>query len=927
MQNNCLSILFFGCIAFNSLAQKKSIDHTAYKNWNRTEQVQLSSTGKYITYERNPLKGDGYLFLFDTKSMVLDSFARGENAFIAKNETFIALTITPGYDTLRNCELHEIEKKKWPKDSLFILSSNLDSITIISQLKAVHMASEGSVIGFTKEKEVVKPDKKKKKWFKREKKKEKPVDSDGYPLIVWTPEFNFRIENVTDFEFEKTGKFVSLIQHVNESADSFSLQIMTVESEPTLIFESKGNTALKLPVWNSSGEKMAFLASKDSNEQKQYELHVFDIGEEEMWVIGDTLTYDFDTTMGVTESRDLSFIENTDLLYFGVSERVTNNKDTLLENEKSYVDIWHYNDKYIQPQQLIKLYSDGPRTKLYVFNADDKTLFPLSNDTLNIEEQTQIKGNRILATCNQAYALSAQWKSPALEDIYAVSLKTGKTTLVKRAVAYHNGLSPKGRYFAYFDAEKKQHMLKDIDKDQEICMTCNLTDVNWTEDINGQPMLAGPMDIYGYDRNELTYFFQSKYDIWGYDIEKKKLLSLTERKGEKKKIRFSLLKWNTDSVYIDLRDSYIKGFDELTKRASIYSLYENNDFGLYLKKEGDFKFFGIDRSSNGKLHMIRTMTVSEYPEVRILDKDFKNEKIISTTNQQQSNFNWAKVELVRWKAFDKLPLEGLLYSPENIDSTKKYPLLVYFYELNSDNLHNYNSPRPSASTINPIEYASAGYFVLIPDIRYTHPGRPAKSAYNCIVSGTEFVMRNFPIDSLKIGLQGQSWGGYQTAQLITMTKRYAAAMAGAPVSNMFSAYGGIRWGSGLNRQFQYESQQSRIGKTIWEAPELYNENSPLFHLPNVYTPLLIMHNDEDGAVPWYQGIELYNGMRRLQKPCWLLNYNGEDHNLTRLANKYDLSIRMRQFFDHYLKNAPMPIWMREGVSAEKKEKTKGYETD
>ena len=240
-------------------------------------------------------------------------------------------------------------------------------------------------------------------------------------------------------------------------------------------------------------------------------------------------------------------------------------------------------------------------------------------------------------------------------------------------------------------------------------------------------------------------------------------------------------------------------------------------------------------------------------------------------------------------------------------------------------MHNYNSPRPSASTINPIEYASAGYFVLIPDIRYTYPGKPAKSAYNCIVSGTEFVMRSFPIDSFKIGLQGQSWGGYQTAQLITMTKRYAAAMAGAPVSNMFSAYGGIRWGSGLNRQFQYESQQSRIGKTIWEAPELYRENSPLFHLPNVTTPLLIMHNDEDGAVPWYQGIELYNGLRRLQKPCWMLNYNEEDHNLTRVANKIDLSIRMRQFFDHYLKNEPMPIWMKKGIPAEKKGKTLGYE--
>ena len=158
-----------------------------------------------------------------------------------------------------------------------------------------------------------------------------------------------------------------------------------------------------------------------------------------------------------------------------------------------------------------------------------------------------------------------------------------------------------------------------------------------------------------------------------------------------------------------------------------------------------------------------------------------------------------------------------------------------------------------------------------------------------------------------------------------MTDRYAAAMAGAPVGNMFSAYGGIRWGSGYSRQFQYEHQQSRIGKTIWEAPELYVENSPIFHLPKVKTPLMIMHNDQDGAVPWYQGIELYTGLRRLQKPVWMLNYNGDDHNLMKNANRIDLSIRMRQFFDYYLLGAPAPRWLIEGIPAIEKGKEMRYE--
>jgi dipeptidyl aminopeptidase/acylaminoacyl peptidase len=186
------------------------------------------------------------------------------------------------------------------------------------------------------------------------------------------------------------------------------------------------------------------------------------------------------------------------------------------------------------------------------------------------------------------------------------------------------------------------------------------------------------------------------------------------------------------------------------------------------------------------------------------------------------------------------------------------------------------------------------------------------------MSGVAHVLNMGYVDREKIGLNGQSWGGYQTAYLITRTDLFACAMAGAPVSNMTSAYGGIRWGTGLSRTFQYERSQSRIGATLWEKPFAYLENSPLFQADKIKTPLLIMHNDKDGAVPWYQGIELYNALRRFQRPVWMLTYNGEDHNLVETKNKKDLSVRMQQFYDYYLKYAPMPYWMKYGVPATEK---------
>jgi dipeptidyl aminopeptidase/acylaminoacyl peptidase len=182
-----------------------------------------------------------------------------------------------------------------------------------------------------------------------------------------------------------------------------------------------------------------------------------------------------------------------------------------------------------------------------------------------------------------------------------------------------------------------------------------------------------------------------------------------------------------------------------------------------------------------------------------------------------------------------------------------------------------------------------------------------------IVPGVQMLLTRGYVDPKRLGLQGQSWGGYQTSYMITQTNLFAAAMAGAPVVNMTSAYGGIRWGSGLARSFQYEVGQSRIGGSLWETPMRYFENSPLFWLDKVTTPLFIMSNDMDDAVPWYQGIEFFVAMRRLGKEVYLINYNNDVHNPAGRANQKDIAMRMQQFFDTKLKGAPPPDWMVHGI--------------
>jgi len=294
-------------------------------------------------------------------------------------------------------------------------------------------------------------------------------------------------------------------------------------------------------------------------------------------------------------------------------------------------------------------------------------------------------------------------------------------------------------------------------------------------------------------------------------------------------------------------------------------------------------------------------------------------KQVSHLGAQTDRFLWGQAELRNFRSSDGVPLKGILIKPEDFDPDRQYPLLVYIYETLHQGLHSFRHPSPGTS-VNASYYVSNDYVVWMPDIEYG-TGYPGKDALKCVLPGINMLIAEGFIAEDRIGIQGHSWGGYQISYMVTQTNIFAAAEAGAPVSNMTSAYGGIRWASGMVRQFQYEQTQSRLGDSLWEVPLRYVENSPIFWADKIETPLLILHNDEDGAVPWYQGIEFIMALRRLEKPSWMFNYNGEAHGLRQRVNQKDFTVRMQEFFDYYLKDQTPPLWMVEGIKAWEKGKT------
>ena len=518
------------------------------------------------------------------------------------------------------------------------------------------------------------------------------------------------------------------------------------------------------------------------------------------------------------------------------------------------------------------------------------------------------------------------WKDKELQPEQRVNLDKEKK---RTYLAVYLRDSPGGNFVVWYNPEDSSYYSQaTVPGSTEIMNLTSKIPVSFCDERWDMPEEARPYGIAGWSENEKYIFLYDRYDIWRVDMEGGKVpVNATRNYGRKNSLRFRYQKLDPEEEFIDTnKPVIISAFDERNKSDGFFNADLKNYTEPRMLLMEDVRFGELKKARNAETLIWTRENTDEAPALWTGNMAFEQRHQLSDSNPQQNSFVWPGVRLVHWTSFSSKKLEGLLYFPETIDQERKYPMIVYFYERNADNLHAYTEPAPTRSTVNRTYFTSNDYIVFIPDITY-ETGYPGQSAFDAAVSGTQFVSNMFPfIDRNHIGIQGQSWGGYQVAWLITQTDMFAAAMAGAPVSNMTSAYGGIRWESGLSREFQYEKSQSRIGGSLWNNTLQYIENSPLFYVPKIKTPLLIMHNDNDGAVPWYQGIELFTAMRRLQKPVWMLTYNNEEHNLKAdsWANRMDLTIRMKQFFDHYLKGETEPGWMQNGIPAIKKGKELGY---
>ena len=905
---------------------KKALSIADFDQWKTVERQSISNNGKWIVYEVNPYKGDGKLYINYPKKNKWKVFARGKYARISSNSDFAVFKIKAEKDSVRKLKIKKVKRDKLPKDSLGIWVFKSKKTFRFAGLKSFNLPIENSSwLAFLAEE---------KKDTKNKKSTQKKKISKGTPklfeLVVLNPvtEKEHRFKNVSEFNFSRNGNLLGFIQIETDSITSSKVNIFDTNSEALItVFESDG-IAKKISMDNS-GKKIAFIHTGNSKKLKLYSLYTWEIGTfKSKAVIIDTNSLEMPKDWVVSKNGKIWFSRDDSKLYFGTALKPEPvKKDTLLKEEKVNVEVWSWKDPYIQAQQKVLLRKELMRSYLTVYNFSNKTVARLADELIQ-DTKTVSHGNSYFALgfANKPFLMETSWNYPHYKDVYVVNVNSGNKKLVLQKQQDFAGLSPFGNYVFWYDNIEKGWYALNHRNNETVALTKNIP-VNFYNEEDDFPRLPTSYKFAGWTKDDQYFLIYDRFDIWKVDpkgIEKP--VCITNGYGRKQKIQFRYYNLDRDVNYINLhKPILLSAFNIENKKSGYFETTINIKANPKQLIYQNFYFSKPLKAKNVDKIIWQKSSVKESSNLWYGSLNFKDFNKITRLNSQQKEFVWPTNELVKWKTFDGRQAEGLLYKPDNFDPTKKYPVMVYFYRLWSDNLNRYITPKPSRAQINPTFYASNGYLVFVPNVRYDL-GHPGKSAVNYVVSGTQALIDKGIADKDRIGIQGQSWGGYQISYIITQTNIFAAASVGAPVSNMISAYGSIHWKSGVSRMEPYEKGQSRIGASLWENPKLYLENSPIFYLNKVETPLLIRHNDADKSVSWSQGIELFMGLRRLQKPVWLLNYNGEAHYLkAKSPNSKDLSIRMIQFFDHYLKGKPQAKWMEYGIPAIKKAKTLGYE--
>lgn len=895
----CTGLLVGGATLLLQAQQAMTVDDLV--NWKRITSQTISNNGQWAACVFSPWRGDAQVEIYSaTDGKQIASFAPATEVRFSSSSDYAVVKTVPFLQLTDSLKLKKTPKEKMPMPVLKIVHMADQKETVIDSLKSYKMAETGDWLAYQ-------------------------AGRKDSALTVMSLDGNRTISlpNVLEYGFSRKGEQLYFVTKDSSATFTPGIYRWSTDLEQAVLVKA-GKGTFKQVVFSENGQKLAFVyTEKNGDNEQKSGIWLADSKNRAQQLVNSQQPGMYKGWI-VSPDAALRFSKDASRLFFGTSPAPLQKDKHVLPENRPNVQVWSGNEPVQYTVQQYNVKKDLKKSYAAVFLLNENKMIQLADTVLQETLLPSENGEWAIVYTSRPYSLSSMWEGRTRADYYKVSLCTGERSLLKTADYTRYRISPEGRFAYGYNPTDSCWYTYHFSSSRLIKLTSPRNFTAWDEE-NDVPDYPEAYGIAGWTQGDDRILIYDRYDIWSFDpMGNSKAVNLTVN-GRASRRTYRWLNLDKEQHFISLAEpQFLSAFDELRKTTLFYQADLKQPQAPVCLLEETCKMDNLMKAKDANRLLFTKERFDVFPDIYAADINLKKPIQLTQGIRQQKPFVWGTAELLSWVTLDGDTIEGVLYKPEGFDPKRKYPMIVNFYERNSETLHKYRMPEPHRSTIDYHLYLSNGYLVFNPDVRYKVDGFPGEDCYNCVMSGIASLATRGFVDMKHIGAQGHSWGGYQVAYLATRTDLFAAIESGAPVVNMFSAYGGIRWGSGLNRSFQYEHTQSRIGGTPWDAPTRYFENSPLFLMDKVKTPILIMHNDQDGHVPWYQGIEYFIALKRLQKPVWMLNYTGEPHWPLHIANKIDFQKRMFQFFNHYLKGAAQPQWMKEGVPAVKQPYELGY---
>jgi dipeptidyl aminopeptidase/acylaminoacyl peptidase len=941
---------------------KKPVSYDAYDGWRSIQGTQLSRDGQWLVYALVPQDGDGELVALNLKTNKEYRAARGKQPVLTVDGKFVAFTVAPPKADVDKAKKDKKKPEEQPKSGIGIMNLATGEVTTVDRVKSFKIPEEsGAFVAYLLEPPLKKPDEKKDEAKKEEPKKEPEAKPEAKPAVKpeakkeepkaeepkkeekkKEPGTDFVIRELASGKETKVAEVVDYVWNKPGTWLAYGVSSKTPENDGAFAFEAasgktvallKGLGNYKNLTFDEKGAQLAFTSDRDDykSEKSASKLYYWApsaikqasaAGASELAPVAIKQAYaagatelapaaakGFPAGMAVGENGKFSFSKDGGRLFFGIAAALKPEPKDAPEPVK--VDIWSWKDPYLQPMQKAQADEDKKRTLMCVIHLGPKEKKFVALASADVPDITLSEDARVaLGSSDLPYRQLVSWDR-GYEDNYLVNLADGSKKKVLEKSPYGATISPGGNYLLYFNDGDRNYYATRIADGRTFNLTAKLG-VSLVDETWDTPDEPGPYGTGGWTDGDKSVLIYDRYDIWDILPDGTKARTITNGIGRRDKTVFRYAALDPDRKTVPTTEPVIlTATNDVTRASGAYRVTLSNPADPARIVMYEKLFGGLRKAKNADVYAFTLQRFEEFPNLWASEGDLAAARKVSDANPQQADYVWGKAERIDYVNGDGVTLPAVLIKPDNFDPAKKYPLMVYIYETMAESLNRYYPPSPGTN-INFTRYVSNGYVILMPDIIY-EVGYPGPSSLKCVIPAVEKILGMGFIDPKRIGIQGHSWGGYEISYMITQTSIFAAVEAGASVVNMTSAYGGIRWGTGMSRAFQYEKTQSRIGAPLWSRALQFIENSPLFWVERVKTPYLTIHNDEDDAVPWYQGIEFFSALRRLGKEAYMFNFNGEKHGLRERENQKYWTIYMDEFFDHFLLGKSRPEWMEKGV--------------